>query len=373
MHICHVATGFLGGPEVIVRQLVEMQRAAGHRVTLIYGKTHNGFEAGIKQLPSNLEMIGWDAGREISFAKDKAAYRDLVNHLRNLRPDVVHMHNAKAGALGRIACWRLGIRNIYSPHGPAYLRSDAGRFRRFIYFAIEWGLALLSDQLVASSEGEMRAIRAMPGNKHLIHNGVDVAEIKRKASGSPVKPHAGRLRIVISSRVWAQKNPGLVARIAAQSPPEWDWCWIGDGPLRDVLDATGRVDVLGWQEPDAVLATLKTADIYLQASHWEGMSFALLEAMTLGKPCVVSNVPGNQDLVQGGICGFVCDNDQDYLAALETLAQDAVLRRKLGEGSALRIARSFSLDQIAVCWSKLYRGLVSAGQPFRDFVVAAGI
>jgi hypothetical protein len=183
MHIVHVATGFLGGPEVIVRQLIEMQRAAGHHVTLIYGKTHNGFEAGIKQLPPDLDMIGWDAGREISLVKDSAAYKILVTHLCALKPDVVHMHNAKAGALGRVACRRLGIRNIYSPHGLPYLRRDISALRRFVYFAMEWILCLFGDRLVASSAGELRAVRFLPGSKHLICNGVDVAEIFRKAAG----------------------------------------------------------------------------------------------------------------------------------------------------------------------------------------------
>ncbi len=365
MHIVHVATGFLGGPEVIVRQLIEMQQAAGHRVTLIYGRMHNGFVAGTGQLPPGLDMIPWDAGREISLSADRAALHVLIGHLRALKPDVVHMHNAKAGALGRVACRWLGICNIYSPHGPPYLRRDIGKLKRFAYFAMEWALCLLGDQVVASSAGELKAIRFLPGRKHLVYNGVDIAEIQHKASGEPVKPHGGRLRIVISSRIWAQKNPEMVARLAAQSPPEWEWCWIGDGPLRDVLDATGRVDILGWQAPKDVLATLKTTDIYLQASRWEGMSFSLLEAQALGKPSVVSNVPGNQDVVQNGVNGYVCDTEGEYMAALHRLAADSGLRQKLGEGAAQRTAQVFSLHQAAIEWSRVYKPLRPQG--FQDF------
>lgn len=370
MHIVHVATGFLGGPEVIVRQLIEMQKAAGHRVTLIYGRTHNGFEAGIKQLPPDLDMFPWDAGREISFTKDRLAYRDLIEHLKRLKPDVVHLHNAKAGALGRLACRRLGIRNIYSPHGPPYLRRDIGWPKRLTYFALEWGLCLLGDQLAASSAGELAATRFLPGRKHLVHNGVDVADILRKAAGPPVLPHAGGARIVICGRVWAQKNPELVARIAAQSPSEWEWVWIGGGPLEPVLQQTGRITVLGWQEPEAVLATVRTADIYLQASRWEGMSFALIEAMTLGKPCIVSNVPGNQDLVRTDISGFVCDSDAEYLAALARLAENPSLRQALGEGAARTIAESFNLTKVAADWSLLYHGLAPQPSAFRNFIAS---
>jgi glycosyltransferase involved in cell wall biosynthesis len=334
-------------------------------VTLIYGKTHNGFEAGIKQLPPDLDRIGWDAGREISPRADAAAYKVLLEQLRRLKPDVVHMHNAKAGALGRLACRRLGIRNIYSPHGPPYLRRDISVFKRLVYFAMEWVLCLFGDRLVASSAGELRAIRFLPGKKHLIFNGVNRTEIVRKASGVPVIPHSGRLRIVVCGRVWAQKNPELVARLAAQSPSDWEWVWIGGGPLQPLLEAAGRIQVLGWQEPEAVLATVKTADIYLQASRWEGMSFALIEAMALGKPCVVSNVPGNQDLVRAGVSGFVCDSDADYPVALQILAGDAALRLCLGEGAARTIAENFSLEKIAADWSRLYGAMTFSS--FQDF------
>lgn len=368
MHIVHIATGFIGGPVVIVRQLMKMQRAAGHRVTLIYGRMHNGFEAEIDKLPQDFEMIGWDAGREISLTADSAAYHALVDHLRRLKPDVVHMHNSKAGALGRLACRRLGLRNIYSPHGPAYMRRDIGFLKRAVLFAMEWILGLFGDQLVASSGGEARAIAFMPGRKHLVPNGVDVAHIAQLASGEPVKQPRGRFRVVLSSRIWAQKNPEQVARLAAKSPVEWEWCWVGDGPERDVLDATGRVDILGWQEAPAVLSTIKTADVYVQASHAEGMSYSLLEAMSLSRPCVVSDVPGNQDLVQPGVSGFVCDSDDEFLSALSLLANDAVLRRRLGDGAARRVADTFSLTKIAAKWSGLYRGLARNPDAFLDFI-----
>jgi len=369
MHIVHIATGLIGGPVVIVGQLMEMQRAAGHRVTLIYGKTHNGFEAEVAKLPQGFEMIGLDAGREISLPADSAAYWLLVEHLRRLKPDVVHMHNSKAGALGRPACRRLGLRNIYSPHGPAYLRRDMGAIKRAVLYTIEWGLALFGDQLVASSPGEMRAIRFLPGSKHLVPNGVDIDAIRRMAAGAPVKPHACRFRIALSSRIWPQKNPEQVARIATKSPADWEWCWIGDGPQRDVLDATGRVDVLGWQETPAVVATIRTADAYVQASHSEGMPFSLLEAMTLGRPCVVSNVSGNRDLVRPGISGFVCNSDEEFLAGLSQLANDAALRRRLGEGAARTVTNSYSLAMAARKWSLVYRPLAAQPAAFRDFVV----
>jgi hypothetical protein len=228
---------------------------------------------------------------------------------------------------------------------------------------------LLGDEIVASSEGELKAMRLLPARKHLIHNGVNIAEIRRKAEGVPIISRGRRLRVVTCGRVWAQKGPGRVARIASASPADWEWLWIGEGPLRPILEETGRVKVLGWHSPEAVLSTIRTTDIYVHASLWEGMPFALLEAMALGKPCVVSNAPGNRDLIRRGVSGFVCDSDQDFMDALVRLANEPDLRSRLGDAAAHAVADTFSLKRSAEAWSRLYAQL--AGEEVQDFIVQA--
>lgn len=370
MHICHIATGFLAGTEVIVRQLICMQLAAGHRVTLIYGKTHLGLEAEISALPPEVELLPWQVGREISWAEDRTAYRALVDMLRRVKPDIVHLHNAKAGALGRLVCRRLGLRSIYSPHGLSFVRRDVRAIKRLVFFAIEWALALFGDVLAPSSAGEHRAMRWLPRRKYLVPNGVDMAEIRRRGAGAPVVAHDGRLRIVVCGRIWPQKNPELVSRLAESSPPDWEWLWVGDGHDRALLG--DRVTVLGWQRPADSLATVRSADIYLQASRWEGMSFALIEAMAVARACVVSNVPGNRDLVRDGFSGLVCTDEQEYRRALAALAADPGLRARLSDAATQQIADEFSLTLVAARWSAVYRSLAPKGAAFHDFVANSG-
>ncbi len=358
----------MGGVEVIIRQLLDMQMTAGHRVTLVYSSVHGGDDRAIGGLPAGVELIRWDAVRAIDPAEDFRALRKLVVILGELRPDIVHLHNSKAGAHGRIACRWLGLRSIYSAHGPAYLRNDIGTVERLAYYSIEWTLCLLGDRLIASSQSELKAMRFLPGAKRLINNGVNPCLVQKGARArSPVVAHSGRFRIVLCGRIWPQKNPQFVSELATASPEDWEWIWIGDGHLRSVLDANPRINVLGWQPPNDTLATVQSADIYLQPSRWEGMSFAVLEAMSLARPCVVSNVTGNRDLVRNGISGFVCDNQGEYLTALHKLAVDADLRRRLGDGAAREVATSFSLEQAVRNWSALYRSMLPSNSNFEDF------
>jgi glycosyltransferase involved in cell wall biosynthesis len=359
IHACHVVAGLKGGPEIIVAQLVHMQKLAGHRVSVVYSPLRDKVEDFGPLFPAGVDFIPWPVGREISVRQDLAAYRTLKSILKDMRPSLVHLHNSKAGAHGRIAARSLGIPVIYSPHGLAYLRSDVGKLGRKIFFLMEWILAVLGGRIVASSEGELEAMSAMPSSIALINNGLDVTAVAELAeSGQPYLPPPDRFRIVVVGRIEEQKNPALVARLAAQSPADWEWIWIGEGAQRAVLESSGRIAVAGWQPRETVLATVRSADVFLQASLWEGMSFGLLEAMSLGRPCVVSNVPGNRDVIRSGKSGFVCDQPDDYMRILSRLAANSGERQKLGAGALNAIATKFSLDAIAKQWDDLYRQLL---------------
>ncbi|MBU6473149.1 MAG: glycosyltransferase, partial [Alphaproteobacteria bacterium] len=97
MHFCHIVTGLLAGPEVIVRQLLEAQMSAGHRVSLIFSTLHGGDDRVIQNLPRGADLVRWDALRSIDLGRDYQSLKELLGILRQLRPDLVHMHNSKAG------------------------------------------------------------------------------------------------------------------------------------------------------------------------------------------------------------------------------------------------------------------------------------
>lgn len=66
-------------------------------------------------------------------------------------------------------------------------------------------------------------------------------------------------------------------------------------------------------------------------SLWEGMPISLLEAMYLRKPCVVSNVVGNRDVINDGENGFVCNNVDEFVEKIQYLINNADARVRMGE------------------------------------------
>jgi glycosyltransferase involved in cell wall biosynthesis len=354
MHICHVASALKGGSEIMLAQLVAAQHAAGHQISLVYSPSRDNLADFRHLFPKSVKFVPWPVEREITLTSDLRAFKSIHDILKRLNPAIVHLHNAKAGAHGRIACWILGIANIYTPHGLSFLRKDIGRLRRNLYFAAEWLLAFFGDRMVALSQGEYDAIRSIPCRKELIGNGLDVDAVRKAASARSGEGSKKGFRVVVSGRIEAQKDPLTVARIASLCPKDWEWIWIGEGSLRPVLESSGRFVITGWVSRETAMSLTRSADVFLQASLWEGMSFALLEAMALGRPCVVSNVVGNRDLIRHRVTGYVCDRLEEYPVVLERIVRHPDEAAQLGATALKYVADNFSLAAITRRWDGLY-------------------
>ncbi len=104
---------------------------------------------------------------------------------------------------------------------------------------------------------------------------------------------------------------------------------------------------------------LAASDIGVLASHEEGFSNAVIEAMAAGLPMVVSDVGGNAEAVIDGECGHVVPaRDPEALAkALALLLDDAGRRQAMGDAARRRVIASFSLDACVAAYEELYEEL----------------
>lgn len=121
-------------------------------------------------------------------------------------------------------------------------------------------------------------------------------------------------------RICYQKNPALFNQIA-ETMPDVRFLWIGDGELKDELSAE-NVEISGWVDRKTALTKSMSADVFVLTSLWEGLPISLLEAMYMKKPCVVSNVIGNHDVIHNGENGFVCDKPSEFVEAIRNIQRD---------------------------------------------------
>lgn len=119
-------------------------------------------------------------------------------------------------------------------------------------------------------------------------------------------------------------------------------------PLVDELGLAGRVSFSGVLQGDAMVGAYQQSDIFFSPSIWEMMPLVVLESMATGRPAVVTNISGSQDLVLDGETGFVVEpRDEEALArALLELLQDEAKRERFGETAARR-ADDYSWDRIS--------------------------
>lgn len=199
---------------------------------------------------------------------------------------------------------------------------------------------------------------------HAIPNGVEIPDDEEQRSRN------GVVRFVSMGRLETEKAVDQTIRafggLPADAPARLTV--LGDGPCRPELEALSRR--LGQErriaftgEVGDVTPYLEEADVYVSSSVSEGMSNALLEAMSSGVMPVVSRVSGADDLVEEGVSGLLFPpGDENALGTRleKSLAMSAEHRRATGEAARDSVRARFSLDLVAERHLSLYRSLIES-------------
>ena len=178
--------------------------------------------------------------------------------------------------------------------------------------------------------------------------------------------------VLFVGRLHPQKGVDILLQAfkrAQEAKPEIKWCLklVGNGYLLDYLQKMSldlsinqSVEFLGEvNNPESLYVS---SDLFTLPSRSEGISNALLEAMAHGLPCIVTDIPGNNDVIKDRENGFLTASDdfENMANAVVELAGDSNLRRKIGEAAYRSVVENFSLDKITEQYFNLYRNLLSS-------------
>lgn len=151
------------------------------------------------------------------------------------------------------------------------------------------------------------------------------------------------------ARIEAQKNPLFVCDLLSKLPEHIRFVWVGDGSMRGELERKcaqmklqDRLIIDGWQQ-DA-RERLAGLDLFVLPSLYEGFPLAILEAMSAGLACVVSEVDGTRDAIVQGETGYLCPvNDlETWSRCVSQLCEDAHARQTAGAAAKARYEAEFS-------------------------------
>jgi glycosyltransferase involved in cell wall biosynthesis len=369
--VLHVVEASLGGVrrylEDIALASVDRSWASG----LVYADTRADAQFG--DLLATCEKSGWQLFR-VPMCRAVRPHRDLVSLARlrsvfdEFRPDVLHCHSAKAGALGRVAARLTRPRpalSVYSPHASA--ANLGGR-----YALVERALSRrVTDVVVAVSESErLQLLEAGLGGPvvDVVWPVVDVHDFRplsqpeaRAAVGiTPAEPV-----LLGVGRLSAQKNPLAFVRALAlvrEQVPDVFGVWVGDGELRSTvmtaaeqLGLADRFRITGWVTD--VRPYLAAADVVFNTSNYESFGYATAEALAMERPVVATRVPGTVDIVQDGEWGAlfdVADLPSAAAAAVADFLRSPERRQAAGIRGRRFVAETFRQERMADDLERVY-------------------
>ena len=251
-------------------------------------------------------------GRAIDFSKDLKAYFEVKEIVRKIKPEVIHLHSSKAGAIGRFAFNGKTIPVFYTPHGYSFLMENYKPVKRTLFKMIEALCAKRNCITISCSAGEHQETLKLTKRAMYVNNGINMEKLQKIIDKTSKEDHPFTLFTL--GRICYQKNPELFNKIA-ESLPDVRFVWIGDGELREQLKSS-NIEITGWTDRATAIRYAVNADVFLLTSRWEGLPISLLEAMYMKKLCVVSNVIGNKDVIHNGKNGFVCTEVEEFVKAI---------------------------------------------------------
>ncbi len=368
MKVVHVIEPMAHGVFIWVIDMANNLVENGYDVTVIHSLREETPENWRELFDSRVKLIHVQMGRAINPVTDIKALFNITRELKRIRPDVIHGHSSKSGVLARAAGFLLGQnkRTIYTSHAIHYPLIKQP-LKRSIYKLLELVSYWLGGTIVACSKREYDIILEEITNKNptrlrCISNGIDLSQIQVR-DYSHKKPEDEKVRIGVLGRVSNQKAPWVFAAIAKKllaKHANAEFIWVGSGEPEDEapLKEAGVIITGFLGRDDAIKETAKL-DIFLQTSLYEGLSLALLEAQASGIPAVVSNIPGNDEVVQHEQCGFVGNDEAELANYTERLIESAELREQLGSGARSYVEDNFSFDAMGDQYKALYEEAAS--------------
>jgi glycosyltransferase involved in cell wall biosynthesis len=248
---------------------------------------------------------------------DVRALYDLWRFAKRFQPDIIHGHSSKAGALVRLL-GRMGFGSraiFYSPHAYFKMHSPTGP-KALLFHSVERILGKIGvtfHQFGSEVRFAQTHLGISPSQQAVVLNGVDCDKF------SPIDDQAkrtlrNRLGIPPTAKVLgtigrcsAQKDPQTMyhaVKIAHRDLPDVYFLHLGQGEFAAKVDAI-LADDRSWSQrldyssdPASIYRVL---DGFILTSRYEGMSFAMLEAISMDLPLVLSRAPGCTDLEEFGL------------------------------------------------------------------------
>ena len=357
--------------------------------TLLIGGKHEKNEKSSMHILDNLGLkpiIIEEMQRSIHPILDRIALKKIKDIIIEFKPDIVHTHAAKAGALGRKAAYDLGVKQIYHTFHGHVFHSYFGKIKTNIYKKIERDLAKKSTKIIAISEiqkQELSEVHKICSKEKIevIPLGFDLKKFyenqteKRKYFRKKWKIKDDEIAIGIIGRLVPIKNHvffiDVIEKVIRKSNTSLRIFIVGDGEEKENIiikvsaynldystdDKIATIQFTSWvKDIDEVNAGM---DIVCLCSLNEGTPVSLIEAQASGKPIVTTRTGGIENIVMENKTALISDNNDlnKFTENVLSLIKEKDKRTLFSE-LAIKKSKDFDYSILIKNIKKLYKNLL---------------
>ena len=317
-------------------------------------------------------------GRAINPTKDIAAFFEVKKIAAEVKPDVIHLHSSKAGAIGRVA-FDGKIPMFYTPHGYSFLMENCNPTKRRVFKLIESVCAKRNCTTISCSVGEHQETLKLTKNAAYVNNGINMKELQEIVNQTEKVAHGKVKRADLNipedafvvgmvGRISPQKAPDVFVRMAKlvkDEVPNAHFVIVGSGnqeaEVRQYAEDNGFEDSLhitGWVNDP--MSYVELFDIACLLSRWEGFGLVLPEYMMAEKPIVATCVDAIPNIVRNEENGLLVevDNAAEASEAVIRLYRNAKFKQNLVIQGIKDVHSKFDAQRVAKEHEKLFEELV---------------
>jgi glycosyltransferase involved in cell wall biosynthesis len=386
MRIVHIITRLiLGGAQENTLITCRLLAGRGHDVTLITGPA-SGPEGELFEQTKGARfktVVVDEMIRAINPVKDFACYNKIKRLVKEIQPDIVHTHSAKAGILGRYAAYNLTANSkpkiVHSIHGLSFHPYQSNLLNKF-YITIERAAAKRTDYFISVADAmtEQSKAAGIGLDKPYItaYSAVDedsfletVPEEKMLQFRAKYGITKDAIVLVTIARLFMLKGHDYIIESAKTLSRRYEnlvWLFVGNGNLSDKykqqvneLQLADRIKFTGLLPPSQIPLAIQSSDVLVHCSLREGLARTLPQAMLCGKPVISFDVDGAREVVNKNTGRLIePKNTERLIEACAELVEDENLRKKLGEKGRESVKRKFAPETMVDIIESIYNKLL---------------
>ena len=326
------------GAENVVCQINSMLQGAGDNIELIYCSLDGPVRSHIEE--NRIRFI----------PVSKIAKKEIARVIREVKPDIIHAHDMRAGFVAALACGKIPlVSHIHNNNFDS--RGLSLKSVLYLYAAIK---AKHIFWVSKSSFDGYRFHDLLKNKSEILFNVIDAKALYKKAE---LDTKTYNYDAVYLGRLTYQKNPQRLVEVLSEAVKKTPG--LGDGEDAEEVkklirnnNIQNNVSYLGFS--DNPYKILQTAKLMILTSRWEGTPMCALEAIAMGVPIVSTPVDGMCDLIVDDQNGYLSNDNEELAKRCSEIASNDTLQKRLSDGAKQTADRMMNVESYRNAISSVY-------------------